>query len=59
MNDNLTENEVTLICYAMLHDESRAKEILKGTELSIRNGVLYRGNKEIATTHINRHKRIR
>lgn len=49
--DELTENEITLVCYAAFHDEEEANEILKGTGLSLRNKIIYRNGKEIGTTH--------
>lgn len=48
--DELTKNEITLVCYAAFHDEEEANEILKGTGLSLRGDLIYRNGKEIGAT---------
>lgn len=53
--DDLTEQEITLICFASFHDDDEANEILKGTGLTLQGPRIYRNGKEIGTTHTEEH----
>lgn len=53
LDNDLTENEITLVCLAV-RDKEKAKEILKETGLSIQNNILYRNNEETGTIDTNR-----
>lgn len=53
--DDLTEKEINLVCLAATYDKDTAKRILKGTGLSLRNNVIYRGDKEVGTAWIEQH----
>jgi len=55
MNE-LTEKEMNLVCLAATYtDETTAKQILEGTGLSLRGNTVYRGDKVVATTHVEQH----